>query len=110
MKRTVLAIVAVLALTSGVALAHGNAEHVQGTVTSVTATAISVRTAAKQTRTITIDQKTMFMRGKAHLSINDVKVGDRVVFEVDKKTSIATEVKLGPAAATNAPEEHRHKG
>ncbi len=103
MNRTLLAIVAAVVLTRGVALAHGNAEHVQGTVTSVTATAIIVQTPAKQTRTIPINEKTMFMRGKAHLSIKDVKVGDRVVLDVDKKTSIATEVKLGPAAATKAP-------
>lgn len=31
-------------------------------------------------------------------SLKDVKVGDRVVLDVDKKTSVATEVKLAAAA------------
>jgi hypothetical protein len=74
--------------------------------TSVTATAITVQTPAKQTRTITSNAKTMFMSGDAHLSI---KVGDRVVLDVDKKTSIATEVKLGTAQAAKASADHTHK-
>ncbi|MBI3491395.1 MAG: hypothetical protein HY047_06380 [Acidobacteria bacterium] len=110
MKRAVLAIMTAFVLAGGVAFAHGDAEHVQGTVTSVTATTITVQTPAKKTRTITINEKTMFMRGDAHLSVKDVKVGDRVVLDVDKKTSVATEVKLGTAAATKAPAEHKHKG
>src|SRR4051794_36292808 len=113
MKRAVVAIIAVFILAGGVAFAHGDAEHVRGTVTSVTATAITVETTAKKTRTITINDKTMVMRGDEHLSIADVKPGDRVVLDVDKKTAVATEVKLG--SATKAPaakpsDDHRHKG
>ena len=108
MKRATLAVVAVL--TAGiVAYAHGDAEHVQGTVSSLTATAITVQTPAKQTRTITITDKTMVMRGEAHLSVKDVKVGDRVVLDVDKKTSIATEIKLGSVASTATAADHKHK-
>lgn len=99
MKRAVLAVVAALLMTAAVAFAHGDAEHVRGTVTNITDTAITIETAAKQARTIPITAKTMIMRGDAHLSIKDVKVGDRVVIDVDKKSKTATEVKLGVATA-----------
>lgn len=99
MRRTLPAIMVAFVLAGGGAFAHGNAEHVRGTVTNVSDTAITVQVSAKQTRTVTINAKTMVMRGDAHLSVNDVQVGDRVVLDVDKKTSIASEVKLATAAA-----------
>ena len=102
MRRIVLAVMAVLVLAGGVAFAHGNAEHVRGTVTNVSDTAITVQVSAKQTRTVTINAKTMVMKGDAHLSVKDVQVGDRVVLDVDKKTSVATEVKLATTAASTA--------
>jgi predicted component of type VI protein secretion system len=101
MKRTVMAIIAAVGLAGGVAVAHGNAEHVRGTVTSITDTAITVQVSAKQTRTVTITTKTTVMKGDAHLRLKDVKVGDRVVLDVDKKTSVATEVKLATTAVAS---------
>ena len=71
-------------------------------MTNVSDTAITVQVSAKQTRTVTINAKTMVMKGDAHLSVKDVQVGDRVILDVDKKTSIATEVKLATAAASAA--------
>lgn len=102
MRRTLLAVMVAFVLAGGVAFAHGNAEHVRGTVTNVSDTAITVQVSAKQTRTVTINAKTMVMRGDAHLSVKDVQVGDRVVLDVDKKTSIASEVKLATAAASTS--------
>jgi len=99
MKRAVLAVVAALLMTSAVAFAHGDNEHVRGTVTSITDSAITVETTAKQTRTIPVTAKTMIMRGDAHLTIKDVKAGDRVVIDVDKKSKTAVDVKVGVAAA-----------
>ena len=111
MRRIFLTIMAVLVLAGGVAFAHGNAEHVRGTVTNVTDTAITVQVSAKQTRTVTINAKTMVMKGDAHLSVKDVQVGDRVILDVDKKTSIASEVKLATAAAATSatPTAPKHK-
>ena len=103
MKRIVLAIAAALLMTSAFAFAHGDNEHVRGTVTSISDTAITVETTAKQTRAIPISAKTMIMRGDAHLTVKDVKVGDRVVIDVDKKSKMAVEVKVGVAAAPAKP-------
>jgi biopolymer transport protein ExbD len=95
MRRTMLAVLAAFLMTTALAFAHGDAEHVRGTVTSVTDTAITVQTTTKQTRTIPITAKTMIMKGEAHLTAKDLKAGDRVVIDVDKKSKMATEIKVG---------------
>jgi len=102
MRRTVLAVLAAVLMTSALAFAHGDAEHVRGTVTSVTDTQIVVLTTTKQTRTIPITDKTMIMKGEAHLAAKDIKAGDRVVVDVDKKSKMATEIKVGVSAAAPA--------
>ena len=113
MKRILLAFMAAFALAGGVVLAHGDAEHVRGTVTNITDTAITVQVSAKEARTVTVDAKTMVMKGASHLSLKDVKVGDRVILDVDKKSSLATEVKLAtaaPAPAKSAATSRKRKG
>ena len=112
-RRAVLAVISAIMLASGVAFAHGDAEHVRGTVTNITDTAITVQVSAKETRTVMVNAKTMVMKGASHLSLKDLKIGDRVILDVDKKTSLATEVKLAPAAAASAkaaPASQKHKG
>ena len=106
MRRVLLSVLTALLCVARVALAQGDPEHLRGTVTSVAGTTITIRTTENQTRTITIDAKTMIMRGNGHLTIKDVKVGDRVVLDVDRKTSVATGVELGTAApaAARAPQ------
>src|SRR6266545_544895 len=76
---------------------HGQPEHVRGTVTAVTDTVITIRTTENQTRTITIDAKTMIMRGSAHVPTKDVKVGERIVVDINEPTSVAREIQLGTA-------------
>ena len=66
MKRTLLATALFLAFV-GVSYAHGGNEHVRGTVTQVTATAITVQTTGKKTETITLNDKTMFMKSGKHV-------------------------------------------
>ena len=105
MTRLLLSVLTAMLCIGSAALAQGDTEHLRGTVTNVTDTTITVRTTENQIRRITIDAKTMIMRGNGHVSIKDVKVGDRVVLDVDRKTSVATSVELGPAApAPRAPQ------
>lgn len=102
MKR--LAMILVMTMAAAVlAFAHGEAEHVLGTVTKITDTAITVQTTGNKTRTIATNAKTMIMKGAQHLSMKDVKVGDRVVVDVDKEESFAEMIKLGSAPAKTAP-------
>ena len=74
-------------------------EHLRGTVTAVTDRTITIQTTDRQTRTLAIDANTMMMRGDAHVTVKDVKVGDRIVADVNNATSIATNLELGTATA-----------
>jgi hypothetical protein len=83
--------------------AHGDNDHVRGTVTAINAQSIVVTTTGAAPRTLTLDAKTVFMSGGKAAHAGDVKVGDRVVVDVPKKTDRAAEVnfsKPAPAART----------
>lgn len=109
MKR--MAMFLLVAMTAAVpALAHGKPEQVLGTVTAVTDKAVTVQTTDKKTRTVATNAKTMVMRGTDHLAMKDVKVGDRVVVDVDTVEKVAQAIKLGgtpgKAPATTATHPH----
>ena len=109
MKRALLAAALLLAFV-GVSYAHGGNEHVRGTVTQVSATSITVQT-AKKAEAIRLNDKTMFMRSGKHVTMNDLKVGDRVVVDVSGETHIAESVNFGtpPAAAKAGAKPPAHK-
>jgi len=77
------------------ALAHGKPEQVLGTVATITDQAVTVQTTGSKTRTIATNAKTMVMRGAEHLAMKGIKVGDRVVVEVDTEEAFAETIKLG---------------
>ena len=76
-------------LLSGVLLfgmtsfAHEGNQHVMGTVTAISANSITVRSVGKvgKPTTVSILSSTMFMKSSAHVSLKELKVGDRVVVE-----------------------------
>ncbi len=68
-----------LALFAGVAFAHGNLQHVMGTVTKISQDSLTVQTTAKATVEVQIVSETTFTKGNASASVNDVHIGDRVV-------------------------------
>ena len=90
MKRMLLLLVGVV-LFAGLAFAHGDEQHVMGTVTKITNTTITVEVAAKQGDTqktsVTVDvlPSTKFEKMGAAATIKDLKVGDRVVIHAAKK-------------------------
>ena len=88
------------------ALAHGNNEHVRGTVTELSAQAITVRTTAKATKTLTLSEKTIFLKGGHKAALADLKVGERVVVDVPKGKTDALEVQFGAAAPKQAAHDH----
>ena len=84
-------------------VAHGDDDHVRGTVTSITGQAIVVKVVGIATpRTLTIDDKTVFLRGAKTAHVTDVKIGDRVVVDVPKKTNRAEEVNFSTPAPAKA--------
>lgn len=98
-------LIASIVVSATVVSAHEGNEHVRGVVTQLSPQSITLETADKQTRTLTVTEKTTFrLAGKA-AQLADLKVGDRVVVDVPRKSSDALLVQIGraPAAAQTAP-------
>jgi hypothetical protein len=102
MKVRISLLMMLLALGTTGAFAHGGAEHVMGTVTKITDTTITVKTAAKEVN-VTIAPATKFIKSKAAAKVTDLAVGERVVIHAvpgaDDKLTAET-VEFGAAAKT----------
>lgn len=106
MKRLVAISILPLFLAT-LAFAHGNEQHVMGTVTEVTDSSITVQTKGHQKVTVSIVAETKFARGTAGATLKEVKVGDRVVIHAVKQGEQlqAHSVRIGTASGTA---EHHH--
>lgn len=84
------------------AVAHGNEEHVMGTVTKITATSITVETTAKKTVEVAVTDKTQFGKSGQPATLHDLTVGDRVVIHAAKSKGKLTAhtVKFGSTRST----------
>jgi hypothetical protein len=107
MKTRALVLMICLSLAAVAALAHGGEEHVMGTVTKVTADAISVKTASGLV-TVGVVAASTFTKGKVAAKLADLGVGDRVVIhakEPEEGKLVADTVQFTPkpAATHSAP-------
>ena len=91
-----------LIVAGTVVFAHEGNEHVRGVVTQISAQSITVQTAPKTTRTLTLGDKTTFKRGAKAAHLADLQVGDRVVIDVPEKTTQALLIQIGAATTTGA--------
>jgi hypothetical protein len=96
-----------IVLASTLALAHGDYQHVMGTVTKVSENSITVHTTTNETVEVVTSPDTKFSRGDVAIGGRELKVGDRVVIHA-KKTSdgklVAHTVQIGvakPSAASH---------
>jgi hypothetical protein len=103
--RKLILITSLLAFTA-ILWAHGGFEHVQGTVSKVSPTSVTVQTTAGKTVEVGLTAKTTYSRDNKKATAADMKVGDRVVIDAteEAKKLTAAEIKLGVAgkAATKA--------
>jgi hypothetical protein len=107
-RRFILGAALVVALAiPGYALAHDGPHKVMGTVTALHETHLDVKATDGKTSTITLNEKTKVLRGKAAVKVDDIKPGERVVVTAmkskgkdGKTTMVATEVRLGAATTT----------
>lgn len=76
----------------GMAFAHGDMQHIMGTVTQVSADSITIKTTKGALVTVALVTDTQFMKDKAEVKIADVKVGERVVIEAKKNSKDATKL------------------
>ena len=101
--RVALLAIVSLALLPTIVTAHGGEEHVTGTVTKISDTAVTVKTTAGKTVEVGFDAKmTTYERAKQAIQKTDIKVGDKIVIhamEVNEKL-VAHSVEIG--AATTA--------
>jgi hypothetical protein len=100
MKKLSLTLVCAL-LLSGAIFAHGNMEHILGTVTAITDHSLSVKTRDGAIRRVEFDSQTKFTKGDAAATAKDVQVGSRVAVHAEKHGNSlhAEEVKIGTSAA-----------
>lgn len=94
-----------------IALAHGGAEHVMGTVVSADAKSIVVKTTKGTDTTIQIDEKTKVEKSGAQAKVADLAAGERVVVHAHKGDGglTATLIKAGnpkPGAPRSHPHSH----
>jgi len=96
MKRLV-TLVMTLGLLTATAYAHNGMEHVMGTVTNVTDTAITVKTTNGKLQTVVLNADTKYAKMDKAITLKDIKVGDHVVVHATKKGDqlIAVTVKVG---------------
>jgi hypothetical protein len=72
-----LILISLIVMLPTIVLAHGDQQHVMGTVTKVEAGSISVKTTTGEVKEVMILPTTKFLKGTAAVTQQDVKVGDR---------------------------------
>ena len=95
-----------LVVSGALVVAHEGNEHIRGVVTEISPQSITVQTADKKTRTLTLTTKTTFQLVKKVARLADLKIGDRVVVDVPPKSNDALLIQIGtaPAAAQDGGE------
>jgi len=94
-------------LFAGLALAHGDATHLMGTVSAVSADTVTIKDNAGKTVIVMLPKATKFLQNKKAMTKDDLKVGSRVVIDatMDEKMKMysAEEVTIGAAGAAAKP-------
>jgi hypothetical protein len=87
------------------AWAHNGMEHVLGVVTANSGSSLDVKVAGGKVTTVTTDNKTMWMKGKAMITSHDVQPGYKVVIHAKLVNGklLAAEVELGGPATPPKP-------
>ena len=102
MIRTIVALLCMTAISS-FCFAHGNEQHVMGTVIKVSEESVSVETNTKATVAVMISSDTKFSKNGAPAAPGDLHIGDRVVIHAmpmkDGKLMAHT-VQIGVAKAS----------
>lgn len=90
---------ALFALVSRPAMAHGGHEHVVGTVAAVDSQGLTVTTREDKSVRVTVDEHTKYERDGAPAALKDVASGQRVVVHASLSAGalVAEEVKVATA-------------
>jgi hypothetical protein len=101
MKQPIL-LIAMIMFAAASGFAHGNQQHVMGTVTAMTDNSIMVETKTKDHIMVYTMPDTKYENHGTAATFKDLKVGDRVVIHAAKMNDklMATEVRFGSVART----------
>ena len=102
----VAAVACVLLFTAG-ARAHGDEQHVIGTVSKISHDSLTVRTIGKDLVEVMITSETKFTKGDDSATLKDVQVGERVVIHAMPMKGgmlMANNVQIG--VTKNVPKAH----
>ena len=105
MFKRFLAVSITILMASFVLLAHGDAEHVMGTVSAIDGDHVTVKLQdGKTTKMVMVDKSTKYFNGEKKAKKEDLKVGTRVFIDAKMDTKmkmlVASEVKLGVSVKT----------
>jgi hypothetical protein len=106
MKTRIAILVTCLALLTAGAFAHGDEQHVIGTVASVTKDSISVKTTAGKLVTVAVVPETTFSKNKTAAKLAELNVGDRVVIHAKEPSEgklVADTVQFSEPSAKPTP-------
>lgn len=111
MKKALVSVALMTTLCTGIVLAHGDAHRVMGTVAKVDAQTLEVRTADGHVVPVLLDKATKYTRGKETATLQDVKVGSKVVVHLMAHGGppMAAEVLLPDAAGGHDDHDHAHE-
>ena len=97
-------------MSTVVLFAHGDAEHVMGTISAIQGDHVTVKLQDGKTQTVMLDKSTKYFSGEKKAKKEDVKVGARVVIDAKMDTKmkmlVASEVRLGVTDNKNQPANH----
>lgn len=99
-------LVASFLVAGTLAFAHGDNDHIRGVVTQISATSVTVQTPDKATKTLTLTNKTTFEKSGKPSQLSDLKVGERVIVEVPKKSTEVSLIRFGAAPKKAAKKSH----
>jgi hypothetical protein len=106
MKFRILILIACISLIPAAGFAHGDEQHVIGTVASVAKDSITVKTTANAMVTVAVVPQTTFTKNKAAAKLSDLNVGDRVVIHAKEPSEgklVADTVQFSTPSAKPAP-------
>lgn len=99
-----LGLAALLLLATTIVFAHGDEQHVMGTVAKITDSTITVKTTDARSVDVSVTPDTKFTKAGQPISAKDVKQGDRVVIHAKKngETLVARTVSVGTVKTDHA--------
>ena len=106
MRRVLGLVAAFVMMGAAVAIAHGDAVHVRGTVTQITGQSVTIQPTTKGAKamTFTVADHTEIDKMGEVAALKDLKVGDRVAVEIPKGKTEAESIKIGAGPGTKLAE------